>query len=547
MINTYWRSIFTAHYTKIGLTAVLFIGLLVRIYGIDYGLPYLYGVDEPIFVKTAVRILNNHDLNPHWFAHPGTTTIYMLSMLFVFIYLVGLSLGIFANTGDLAALYFQDPTIFYLSGRIMFAIFGVATILLTYMIASRIFNRSTGLIAATFLSLSPLHVQFSKLIRTDILMTFFILVVFWFCLDILRRRAWSSYMLAGFFTGLAVTTKYPAVVVVMIIIMAHILSKKWQVTDLPKLIVSGVTSLFGAFMSSPFLFLDFRTTLSNVAREANPMRIGATGEGFIQDLAWYIQVPLLDALSIGGLILGGVGIFLCMTLRQKDKWLLIMFPVIFLLFIASLPLTRDRWIIPIIPFTCMIAAHALYRIVMWIGEHWNTKTVPWVGLILLLGIVIPLLKSDILKGREMSGTDTRTIAREWMLDNIPAGSRMLVEGYTPQLPKEQYEFFRVKDDGILSEVDANKIKYASFYPGTPRTGFLKDIGSIRKQNIEYMVISNYYDRYLSDSKKYAEYAKIVAKYETLMKMGVKIYEVKRVPGKNGGPTIQVYRFNGSSN
>ena len=195
----------------------------------------------------------------------------------------------------------------------------------------------------------------------------------------------------------------------------------------------------------------------------------------------------------------------------------------------------------------MLAAHALYRIVTWVGEHWNTKTVPWVGLILLPGIVISLLKSDILKGYEMSGTDTRTIARGWMLDNIPAGSRLLVEGFTPQLPMEQYEFFTVKDDGSLFEVDANRINNVLFYPGAAKTGELKDIGSIHKQNIEYIVVSNYYDRYLSDNKKSAEYAEIVTTYETLMKMGIKIYEVKRVPGKNGGPTIQVYRFNGSSN
>ncbi len=165
--------------SRIILTTILLGGLLLRLFGIHYGLPFIYDLDESDFVVKAVRIIATKDLNPHWFGHPGTTVIYLLPGLYNIIYMGGAIAGVFANIGDFIALYYQDPTVFYLSGRIMFALFGTVSVLLLYRITRRVFNQATALIAAAFFALSPLHISYSKLIRTDILMTCLILVIFW--------------------------------------------------------------------------------------------------------------------------------------------------------------------------------------------------------------------------------------------------------------------------------------------------------------------------------------------------------------------------------
>lgn len=548
--------IWIAQYPKTVLTIVLLSGLLLRLYGIDFGLPYLYEPDEHVHVNIAGRIVADHDLNPHWFGHPATTTIYMMSGLYAFIFRVGLSLGVFASPGDFTTFFFQNPTVIYLSGRVMIAVFGVASVLLTYLMARRLFNRSTGLLAATFLALSPLHVYFSKVIHPDVQMSFFILVAFWFCLDILQRRTWSSYLLAGFFTGLGTATKYPAVIVATTIVLAHILSGPWQWSRLSKLLVSGVASLVGAFMASPFLFLNFGTTLSNVGYEVNTRLLWGEGEGLIRNLAWYLQSPLLEAVSRVGCILGGVGVVLCVVSRERDKWLLITFPVFFLLFIASLNHRWRHFIIPAIPFLCMLVAHALYWIAKRVGQYWDPRIARWAGFILLLGIVAPMLRTAILQGRVMSLPDTRTLARERIMENIPAGSRVLFEAHTPQLLEELYKYFVVWD-GQLVEVGANKLNRGGFlnraydkknvegaiFLPYGEIGRLKDTEAIHREKVEYMVLSSsQYDRYLVESRRFADYAGIVATYETLMNMGTKIYELKPIPDKTIGPTIRLYRF-----
>ena len=51
------------------LIGILLVGLLLRLYGINFGLPYLYNPDEPNLVRIAFRILSSQDFNPRWFGH----------------------------------------------------------------------------------------------------------------------------------------------------------------------------------------------------------------------------------------------------------------------------------------------------------------------------------------------------------------------------------------------------------------------------------------------------------------------------------------------
>ena len=536
MRTLYWHKGITSQHIIVGL--IIIVGFLLRLWGINFGLPYIYDSDEPGSVACACRILQNHDFNPHWFGHPGTTTIYMLSGLYAFIFLVGRGLGIFTGVEDFRALYYLDPTVFYLSGRLMIAVFGSATILLVYLIGRRLFNRTTGLVAATLIALSPVHVSYSKLIRTDVQMGFLILIAFWFCLNILDKRYWSDYVLAGLFTGLAVVTKYPATVFVLTIGLAHFASKRRQIRGHFKLLGSGMACLAGAFLGSPFLFLDFRTALSDIMIEARPTHLSATGEGFVQNIVWYLRVPLPNAISTMGLLFAGVGFLLCLASKQKGRRLLITFPLFFLLLISSLGLRWKRWIVPIIPFLCILLAYAVYEVAGWLRQRLNPRIALWVGLILFITISAPLLKADVLQGREMSGIDTRTLARQWMISEIPVGSRVLVEIYTPQLPKGLFNFLEVSSDGVLVEVDAEKMNYETFRPGG-HLGKIRDVQDIQRRNIEYIVMSNIYDRYLAERENYSE---IVATYEKLMNSGTLIYEVQSTPGINSGPRIRIYKL-----
>ena len=51
-------------------------------YGLDFGLPYIYNGDEPDIVGRGLTIMVTGDLNPHFFGHPGTVLIYLCAVIY---------------------------------------------------------------------------------------------------------------------------------------------------------------------------------------------------------------------------------------------------------------------------------------------------------------------------------------------------------------------------------------------------------------------------------------------------------------------------------
>ncbi len=99
--------------TWLALAGILALGLLLRLWNIDHGLPYVYNADEELhFVPKAVDMLSG-SLNPHYFENPPALT-YLLFAL----YKIGLGAG---NRFELA--------------RIVVALIGTGVIALVYWAA----------------------------------------------------------------------------------------------------------------------------------------------------------------------------------------------------------------------------------------------------------------------------------------------------------------------------------------------------------------------------------------------------------------------------
>ncbi|MGH3650390.1 MAG: hypothetical protein ACRDU9_06725, partial [Acidimicrobiia bacterium] len=58
------------------LLVVVMLGAVLRLWGIDWGLPYLYHPDEPNDLTRTMTMLQTGDPNPHWF-HYGSLMFYL--------------------------------------------------------------------------------------------------------------------------------------------------------------------------------------------------------------------------------------------------------------------------------------------------------------------------------------------------------------------------------------------------------------------------------------------------------------------------------------
>ena len=190
---------------------IVLAALILRVIGLQYGLPAVYNPDEVAIMARALSFAKG-SLNPHNFLYP---TFYFY-VLFAW---VGIYLGfvrITGRAGSMAALqrlYFTDPAGIYTAGRLLGAVSGAATVLLVHRLASRLTDARAALAAAVFLAAAPLAVRDSHYVKHDIFATMVIVMAY-----IAMARVWPAPgaegatrrngILAGAACGIAFSTHY---------------------------------------------------------------------------------------------------------------------------------------------------------------------------------------------------------------------------------------------------------------------------------------------------------------------------------------------------
>lgn len=237
------------------LLTILLIGITLRIYGINFGLPLIYDGDEYFFVSKSMKMVITGDLNPHWFGHPASNFMYLLAFLYFLFYLFGSLTGRFSDLESFKIFYETDPTIFYLIGRGMSTFFAIITIIILYKFTKRIWNKDVAILSCLFLAVSPLHSQFSQLVRGDILFTLLIISTIYSCVLLMETNKIKYLILTGFFAGCATSVKYSAILLILTIGFVHILlyAKNWLKTDSSKAIKYLVLILILSFGTASFL------------------------------------------------------------------------------------------------------------------------------------------------------------------------------------------------------------------------------------------------------------------------------------------------------
>ncbi|MGB3845985.1 MAG: glycosyltransferase family 39 protein, partial [Sphingopyxis sp.] len=188
---------------RAALLVILLAALALRLDGVGFGLPSLNDPDEPLFMMTALEMLQKQSLNPGWFGHPGTTTLYSLVLVIVTVGGIGLASGRFADVDALAAAAYADPGILFLPARLMIVAFGLLCVWLTYRLGKRLGGARLGLVAAVILAVNAVHIEYSQIIRTDVQASAFMLLGAVAALGIAERGRRRDYALAGVCAGLA--------------------------------------------------------------------------------------------------------------------------------------------------------------------------------------------------------------------------------------------------------------------------------------------------------------------------------------------------------
>lgn len=532
--------------TRWVLATILFIALIVRLRAIGFGLPAINDPDELIFELGAVKMLREGTLNPGWFGHPATTTLYLLAMLDIAVFAVGHICGWFSSAADFSNAIYLDPGWVILPARIGMAIFGTGCVFLVYRLGGRLFDRRVALTAAALLAASPVHISYSQVIRSDVMATLFVLLMMLATLRFARTGGIRTLLLAAFWFGMATTTKWPfaACSVSFAAVAIHRCRSGQDSTAAAfrNLALFGLAGLIAILSISPYLALDHQAALKSVMGESQIHHVGANGGGALWNAGWYLRVPLLQALGWFGLPLAAAGIVIG---RRNREATLLFLP--FMTLIAFVTVTQNliwiRWVLPLLPLLAIYAALALWTV--WDKLPSLPRPARSILATLLFAALLGPLGWRAKADAAERMTDTRQAATRWADAHIPKGSRIIIEHFGfDLLPRPWSYLFPLADAGC---VDARallrgKVQYAAVE--AMRNGHHNvDYGTLTPGtqascNADYAILSQY-DRYMAEASVFPQE---VASYRELMARSTVVATIRPVSGRMGGPTIRILRI-----
>jgi hypothetical protein len=541
------------------------IGLVLRLWGIDWGLPAVY--EEAYPFKKSWEMWGwgprkGLDLNPHFFNYP-TFYFYLQFLGQGFLFLVLKATGQVASVLDFRVLYELDKTPFYILGRGISALFGTATIAVTFAVARRVAGTWAGAIAAFLVAINHTHITKSQAIEVDVPMTLFSTLCTYFALRIAGGGTRRDYWIAGLCGGLAMSTKYNGALMALTIAVAHLVARRRAaaaaapapaagrrprpVVAAPgrrvhaPLALAALVFVAAFLLTSPYVVLDRHAFWLGFNYERQHMQIGHFGLDDTPTFLWYLRVltrsllgwPLALASAAGWVWFVGVR-------RTAWAWVAGVFPLVYIVLLSTWSMKAERYMIPLLPLAATFAAAFVVDQASRLAVR-GARVPLWIALAATVAMAVPPVQAMVRERARLRG-ETRTLARQWIEDNVAGGSFVVVEPYGP-------EILGIIDVGQWAPDIRERIRASR--PDMPIYALLvMPMYQVRSENSAIFYDLSFYDRVAdcfvtssSVGSRYRKdatlYAPQVAFYDSLAARWTKVKEFG--PQDGSGPRIAIYR------
>jgi len=489
------------------LVIILFLGAFLRIWGINFGLPYQFHQDEPIIVNHALAY-GSGDLNPHFFIIPPLTSYVLFIFYGVYFALLHI-LGLAGGTQDFAVSFFRDPAPFYLIGRLVTGFVpSVLNIFLAYKVTAKFFSKKAAAYSSLVMAVAFLNVANAHYIYADNLLVLFTLLAYLAIMEFIDKPGSMNYALSAVLIGMAAAVKYNAILLLAPFFMAYLIKYGKGITGTifdPKLWAFTCLVFLTFIVCNPYSVLDYNFFMISITKGIWSEYIGWTH---------HIRHSLFQGISLPVTIGGFIG--LCAALKKNAQRVLILvsFPVVFYLHLVFKSQPFSRYALVLVPFLSMGLAYLLYD---YLYVRFNSRRVRLALVVLSAAILIPTIaksaKADLLFSRE----DTRLIASRWIEANIPQFTKIALDHtfFTPPIKQtmaqlrdkrsitcKQPELEQLKSKKLDFQMNAlgglktygvyyivpeneNAGKFISFWPVIGN-----DLKSLKRIGIEYVIINN---------------------------------------------------------
>jgi 4-amino-4-deoxy-L-arabinose transferase-like glycosyltransferase len=419
------------------LALILLAGLALRIWNIDYGLPFVYSVDEGShFANRAVEMFWQ-DFDPGYYQNPATYTYLVYGLLRVMYGPLGFLFDLpFANVTEQFA---KDPTEIWIAARTLAALLCMLGVLATYWAARRLWGIREGLVAAALLSFAFLPVAYSRIAVTDVGALAGVALALLFAVRAAEEGRTRDYALAGAAAGLAISFKYTAGLVLLplgIAALARLQADRLRA--LGGLALGGALAAIVFALLNPYVFGSLDQWWSDLRDQAdvaaNDQKAGQESGGFgyyLDSLTWGLGWAALAAALIGVVV----------ELRRDlvRGLILLALPVALFVYLATQSRYFGRWLLPAYPALALLGAVGVVAladlVTRALADARRRALAPAAAAAVVAAITVIVLvqplAADVRSAQVLGREDTLSEARTWLDERYPPELRVAVEPAVP--------------------------------------------------------------------------------------------------------------------
>jgi dolichyl-phosphate-mannose-protein mannosyltransferase len=411
---------------RLVLALILVAGLGLRLWNIDYGLPFVYSIDEGShFTSRAVEMFWQ-DLDPGYYQNPAAYT-YLVYLLFRVMY--G-PLGFLFDLpfGNVTDQFDKNPTEMWIAARALAALLCSAGVAATYWAARRLWGVREGLVAAALLAFAFLPVAYSRIAVTDVGALMGVALSLGLAVRAYEDGRMRWFAAAGAAAGLALSFKYTAGLALLPLAIAGLARLR---ADPPRALggVALGAALAGlVFVAlNPYLFgsldawwSDLRDQAEVAADQPKPGQESGGVSYYLDSLTWGLGWAAALAALVGA----------ALQLRRSlvRGLMLVAVPLALFVYLSVQSRYFGRWLLPAYPALAMLGALALTQASSLVpSRRWRVP-----ALVVVTGLVLAQpLAADVRTAQVLGRDDTRQQARDWIEAHYPPELRLAVEPAVP--------------------------------------------------------------------------------------------------------------------
>jgi 4-amino-4-deoxy-L-arabinose transferase-like glycosyltransferase len=411
------------------LGAILLLAAALRLWGAAWQLPAQLHPDEAHYTwKALADMIGGDTLDPRYFRNPTLFTY----VLYAQYRLLGFAPPKADEEASTADGLLRPPSGVAFVGRLNSAVLGTTTVGVVFGLARSLGGASAGLIAALFAATALILVRDSHFATNDVPSVLLLMCSILAVVRIATGGGVGAFVLAGLFGGLATSTKYNAGLFVVPLALATLAAlRREDGAGRGRVVASALTAgivALGAFLvGSPFVAITPGKFWADFGTQAR----------FCGD-PWEGQSDAAPALLHLGALVAGVGwpiavlaVVGAVVLARRSPWaaaVVLAYPISYAAYMSRCELFFVRFALPSAPILCVLAAVGL---VAMLGRL--PRRLPWMKrmvAVIAIAAALPTTLDSIAHNRLLDQTDTRVLAAEWAVANVPRDAKVLIEEYT---------------------------------------------------------------------------------------------------------------------